>query len=154
MVPMRLFGALIVMALAACSQEPETPVPTSTPVEKVIPAEHDAPATPAAVQTAQAIPQQFVGVWDFVDGTCDPASDLRIDIRPTEIEFYELFGAVTSVKVENAQSIVVSLDMTGEGESWQITNRFVLSQGDTILTPVETESDPEFQPMPRKRCQA
>lgn len=148
-----------ILALAACSQEAEQPTaPPAEPAEKVVLPDHDAP--PAAdeqateAKQAEAIPQPFIGVWDFVDGSCNPASDLRMDISPGEIEFYESHGAVTSVKIENAQSIVVSLDMTGEGENWQITNRFVLSEGDTILTPLEMESDSEFQPLPRKRCKS
>lgn len=145
------------LALAACSGEPgeaDQSATVATPAERVIPAEHDTPAVNSTPQAMETIPEQFLGIWDFVDGTCDPASDLRMDIRPAEIEFYESIGKVTSVTLENPQTAVVALDMTGEGERWQITNRFVLSDGDAILTPLEAEGDPEYEPLPRKRCKS
>ena len=58
---------------------------------------------------ADTIPARFRGVWDNAEGTCAPASDLRMDIRAGEIEFYESLGEVTSVETEGPDSIVVSL---------------------------------------------
>ena len=98
------------------------------------------------------IPTRFRGVWDKAQGTCTPASDLRMEIRAGEIEFYESLGEVTSVEAESPDSIIVSLAMNGEGETWTVTSRYVLSDDGAIMTPYETENNPRYQPIPRKRC--
>ncbi|GMM92415.1 hypothetical protein [Qipengyuania sp. MTN3-11] len=150
------------MLLAACSGADDapaaednspspataTPPPTSRPV-KPDGGIGDGAGPPRAATT---IPADFRGVWDNADGNCNPASDLRMDIRAGEIEFYESLGTVTDVEIESADSIVVSLAMEGEGESWEVTNRYTLSEGGRLLTPLETRDDPRYQPIPRKRC--
>ena len=151
----RLIPALsLVMAAAACSD----PAPTDTetaPVETAIPVEPDGGIGDGAgppMASRDTIPASFRGVWDIANGACNPASDLRMDIRDDEIEFYESMGNVTSVEVENPDAIVVSLAMSGEGESWDVTSRYVLSEGGAVLTPFETEINPQYKPIPRKRC--
>lgn len=146
------------LALAACSEPEEQadPAPGPAATESVIPEPHESEAagadTAATVQVS-TIPAAFQGVWGYGANACDDvASELKLEIRPTEIEFYESLGTVTSVEVENPQSIVVALDMSGEGETWELTNRFVLSENGTVLTPLETEDNPQYDPMPRKKC--
>ena len=97
------------------------------------------------------IPEAFRGIWDYVEGTCDPASDLRIEIAPKSIAFYESRGEVTRVEVDNPDRIVVSLAMEGEGEKWEMARQFTLSENATILTP-RSVNEEQFEPMPLKRC--
>ena len=142
------------LAAAACSG----PEPTDTgtaPVETAIPVEPDGGIGDGAgppMASRDTIPTSFRGIWDIAGGTCNPASDLRMDIRDGEIEFYESMGKVTSIEVENPDTIVVSLAMSGEGETWDVTSRYVLSDGGAVLTPFETETNPQYKPIPRKRC--
>lgn len=150
---LRLMPALpLALVAAGCSD----PAPTETaPVETAIPVEPDGGIGDGAgppMASRDAIPASFRGVWDIADGTCNPASDLRMDIRDDEIEFYESLGKVTSVEVESPDAIVVSLAMSGEGENWEVTSRYVLSEGGEVLTPFETETNPQYKPIPRKRC--
>jgi hypothetical protein len=158
----RIAPALSVIAmLSACSdadadraddaRAPADPMATAS----AIPIEPDGGIGDGAgppMAVADTIPARFRGVWDNAEGACAPASDLRMDIRAGEIEFYESLGEVTSVETENPDSIVVSLAMTGEGETRTVTSRYVLSDDGAILTPYETETNPRYQPIPRKRC--
>ncbi|UVI39298.1 hypothetical protein [Qipengyuania spongiae] len=151
----RLIPALSLTMVAAACSDPGTNDAETAPVETAIPVEPDGGIGDGAgppVASRDTIPASFRGVWDIADGTCNPASDLRMDIRDDEIEFYESLGKVMSVEVENPDTIVVSLAMSGEGETWNVASRYVLSEGGAVLTPFETETNPQYQPIPRKRC--
>ena len=137
---------LAALALAACSQSDDTPAAEET----AAPARATPSATPVAANT---VPEAFRGVWDFVDGTCNPASDLRVAIEERAFEFYESHGEVTGVTVESPTSIVVDLAMEGEGETWTMRRRFTLSNGGARLMPAAVDGE-DFEPMPLKRCQS
>ncbi|HAN88805.1 MAG TPA: hypothetical protein DCQ48_05640, partial [Erythrobacter sp.] len=100
----------------------------------------------------ETIPAAFRGVWDYVEGSCDPASDLRVEIGPETMQFYESFGEVTRIEVAGPQDIVVSLAMEGEGETWEMARRFTLSDDGRRLTPAAVGDD-QFEPMPLKKCE-
>ena len=108
-------------------------------------------AGPPQAVTADTIPQAFLGVWDYVEGSCDPASDLRVEIEPTSMQFYESYGEVTRIEVDSPERIVVSLDMEGEGETWEMARVFTLSNDGRTLTPGSVGED-DFEPMPLKKC--
>ena len=143
------------LALSACSDTGEQPTEPAAS-ETAMPVEPDggigdgAGPPPGAADT---IPAAFLGVWDYIEGTCNPASDLRIEIKPESMHFYESIGEVTGVEVEGADRIVVSLAMEGEGEKWEMSRAFTLSQGGERLTPTAI-GDEQFEPMPLKRCPA
>lgn len=144
--------AAIGLMLSACSQPTPPPDEDSTRAASV--GSPSPTATPIASSgTATAIPERFRGVWDNAGGSCNPASDLRMEIGAVSIEFYESLGTVTGVTVESPDSIVVDLAMEGEGERWTRKNRYVLSEGGTTLTPSDLGATPAA-PMPRKRCAA
>ena len=148
---MRLtFPAVAALALTACSQDAPEPQQSATPAAARTPAATPEP-TPSSPEDTP-IPARFQGIWDYVDGTCNPASDLRIDIQPRAIGFYEAHGDVEAVRIENADSIVVDMAMEGEGEKWTMKRRFTLSQGGARLTPTSADGD-EFEPMPLKKCE-
>ncbi len=154
--PLRFALPALFMALVACSGGAD-PEPDETAI-----AQNDEPqpdpnhAADAQVSTGStqvaAIPAQFLGVWDHVEGDCRPSSDLRMDVRPREIEFYESLGKVARVAVEDARTALVTLDMAGEGETWQVTNRFVLNEDGTRLTPEHVGEADDFTPIPLKKC--
>ena len=143
---MRRFILLLApLALTACSQG--APAPAETAAAAETPA---APPVPAPSQ-AVLVPDRFHGIWDAETSSCDPTSDMRIEIAERGITFYESHGAVTAVTVESPEAIVADLAMQGEGEKWTMRRRFTLSNSDRTLTP-EAVGDEQFEPMPLKRC--
>ena len=162
---MRFGLPLLVLALTACSSQDESaPVdsevaPDDTADSEVLGEGERSLADPTAdgptraARTVPGIPASFNGVWDYVDGSCDPASDLRIQVFPDRIEFYESLGVVESVEVENPNTIVVILNMEGEGEVWTQETRFTLSNEGKVLTPVAADGEQVGRPMPRKKCE-
>ena len=114
----------------------------------------DVPPVPPMKQlgAAQAIPERFTGVWDFGDGTCDRQSDLRLNVGSRRIQFYASTGQVNGFEQVNADTIVVNLDMTGEGETWQDRMRLSLENGGRVLVTQDQTGYGEEQPLRRKRC--
>jgi hypothetical protein len=141
----RFILPLAILALAACSRsEPEPSESTSAAPTAAAPS----PAAPAQIAV---VPERFQGIWDYEKGTCDPDSDLRVEIAERGITFYESHGAVTALTVESPEAIVVDLAMQGEGEKWTMQRRFTLSNGDRTLIPEATDGE-KLEPMPLKRC--
>ena len=161
-----VFLAANILALAACADEAVDVPAEPASVETPMPVEPDGgigdgAGPPDATQEALAnrIPTRFHGVWDFVDGTCARESDLRLEISGSEIMFYESFGKVLNVE-EDGNSIAVALAMEGEGDTWQETLGFAISEDGEQLTQFSV-FDIEFEPPPpvkmpppllRKRC--
>jgi len=144
---------VLAIGLAACQQSAPSPESDASPAATpIVQATLPAGATPIVSATsAAAIPERFRGVWDSAEGTCDPASELRLEIGAASIEFYESLGTVTGVTVESPRSILVDLAMEGEGERWERRNRYVLSDDGATLTPSEV-GGPATTAIPRKRC--
>ncbi|MCL9998577.1 MAG: hypothetical protein NBV68_04290 [Erythrobacter sp.] len=150
----RLALAATFLALAACGgaqqDAPAAPEPVASPA--ALPTEPPAPATAAA-----AIPARFLGVWDAETGTCDPASDLRLDITPRAIGFYESLGTVTAMTESKDGSVVITLAMEGEGEKWDQTIKLELIRSDGaewLLSLPGPDSDVVLRPIRHKRCPA
>ena len=143
------------LALSACRGEPaEAPAapetaPAPTPA---------APVTPSA-PIALAIPDRFHGVWDAEAGSCDPSSDLQIEISAGQIGFYESLGTVAGVTAGVSGPAAIDLRMEGEGESWSITLILALTGAgaDERLTAQQRGGDEDLPPPPPlilKRCPA
>ena len=153
--PHRSLALTISVALAACSpSSDDSSQPAST--EAPIAVEPDGGigdgATPLPSPTvAEAIPERFLGVWDNVEGTCEPVSESRLEIGPKSIGFYESQGEVTRVEVDSLDRIVVSLAMEGEGERWQTAQMYTLSDNGARLT-ASSVGDEQFEPLERKKC--
>lgn len=144
-----LLAAAAALTLSACSSETEDAAPAET-------ATGDAVETPAAepaedVAANEGIPADMLGVWDYVEGTCDPASDLRLEIAADHLTFYESYGEVQAV-TRDGENVTISLAMEGEGETWDEDLTYRLTEGGTIL-----ESDLRAPvgdgPLLRKRCE-
>lgn len=141
----------LALVLAACGDEPQQETPAS-PEPAASPA---APASSAA--TAAAIPARFLGVWDGEQGSCDPASDLRLDIAPGTVDFYESRGTVTAVTESKDGSVMIALAMEGEGERWEQTMKLELirSNGaEWLLLLPGPDRGIELRPVRHKRCPA
>ena len=158
--PMRatLVLPMALLALAACGSQDEPSDPLPDTAETAIPVEPDggigdgAPPLAEAGDTAQAdgIPGRFHGVWDYVDGNCNRASDLRVEVSADQVIFYESVGEVEDVSI-GPDGTEVALAMEGEGERWD--SRFRLSlQGNPerlVMQNIEYPADPTNI---RKRC--
>ncbi|WP_379545619.1 hypothetical protein ACFCW2_08365 [Qipengyuania sp. DSG2-2] len=98
------------------------------------------------------IPADYHGVWDYVEGTCARESDLRVAITGDTMTFYESIGKVTAVVNRPNGDRIVTLAMSGEGETWEETLK--LEMDSTAMRMVI--SDPAGAPEPtdaRKRCE-
>ena len=78
------------------------------------------------------IPQPWQGVWDWSEGSCDPASDLRMEIGPNAIRFHESEGRVVKAELVGV-TLAVDLAMSGEGEEWQQRSMLTLADGGAVL---------------------
>ncbi|WJY17835.1 hypothetical protein QQS45_09350 [Alteriqipengyuania flavescens] len=153
------FSAALLLA-GGCSQAPATPDEQAIPVEPDGGIGDGAPPIPFdpplggefAPEPVAQIPERFRGVWDYVEGSCMASSDLRIDIGPDRIEFYESLGTVESVEVDGVDTMIVTLAIEGEGETWETATRYVLTQDGERLTPYPVENRAGYEPMPLKRC--
>ena len=99
------------------------------------------------------MPNILIGAWDYEKGTCDPGSDMRLEIDTRQLRFYESLGQVTAVRPDGVATIV-DLAMEGEGESWTETLRFVLKDGGTRLHVTEPQTQGDVDEYPRRRCPA
>lgn len=153
------FLAVAALALAACSQDASAPVdsevaPSGGTDDATLRQGERSLADPTEEGPARqltSVPERFRGVWDYVEGSCNPASDLRVEIGENAFGFYESQGQVTDIRAEGADAIVVTLAMGGEGETWTMKRRFTLDDGGRLI-PSAVEGEERFEPMPLKRC--
>lgn len=147
------------LALAACSggSEADAPVEDSAATPAPIPLEPAPGADGATTEEvlANRIPTRFQGVWDYVEGSCSPESDMRMEIGGSEILFYESVGTVTEVAAEG-EDVVVSLAMEGEGETWEQELRLALvgTGAGQVLETSDGEKPRTVDDYPSKRCPA
>lgn len=157
----KIMPLIFLLGLAACGSEAEAPADTAPAAEATAaPTDDSADDTGDAGETvedalANRIPTRFQGVWDYVGGSCDPASDLRMEISGSEILFYESIGQVTGVSGEGDE-IVVTLAMEGEGETWEQATRLALvgEGSDQRLETGDGEQPRTVDEYPSKRCPA
>jgi len=122
------FAPLALLALAACSQEPDTPeppLPTAT--------------ISAAPTPKNTIPAAYQGEWDWTGGTCQSDSDQRTEIGETEIHFYESVGKVQQVR-EAGGTLSLDLAMEGEGMVWTQTTVLRMEDGGLLVTEYDDPS--------------
>lgn len=158
---LRIAAILPAIALiAACGSEAEEPTPTNDNPPALAESADEQPAgieTPEPAEGAEtastsegAIPAQFIGVWDYIEGTCDPASDMRLEITQEDFTFYESYGEIRDVRSEGDYTIV-DLAMEGEGETWSSSERLFLTEsGELHLT--DPAASAALTDYPRKRC--
>jgi hypothetical protein len=149
----RFVPLVVVALLAACSGQDSAP---DTPADDAA-VQPDAAATDAAPSAAPSalteIPPAFLGDWDYVDGQCYNSSDAQLTVEPRRLQFYESSGNVTAVRQTDPSTIVVSMAMTGEGQSWTEETTFRLLDGGQVLESSFTGPD-AGEPFRRKRCEA
>ena len=148
-------GLLLAAALplVACSKETAVSSETPIPVEPDGGIGDGAPPLPDSGDETTGvaqIPERFRGVWDADGGTCDPYSDMRLEIEADQVLFYESGGQVRSLQIEG-DSMRLDLAMSGEGETWRSLLQFTL-RDDGTLHVVDAATPNAEDPIPRKRC--
>lgn len=147
--PMLLIAAFALGACGSGHSDTEAP-PAPEPAATASPAPSPVPTS------AGAIPARFLGVWDAETGTCNPASDLRLEIAPSEVGFYESQGTLTRIAESPDGAAILDLAMEGEGETWEMTMTINLSGADAaerlVVQHMGEPGEPAPEPLRLKRC--
>lgn len=155
----KLLAPALVLLLAACGSETAEP-PAAPATAEVVTANTegtpgDMPTAAPSAATLAAIPAAFLGVWDAETGSCDPASDLRLEIAAQTIGFYESQGTVNRVVRNPDGWTVADLAMEGEGETWDMTMSLRLSgEGEARRLSVRHKGQTEADQRTLKPCPA
>lgn len=151
----RLAMIALTPLLAACDSGAD-PAPAETPIARESGSMNDGAGLPLDPAIAIGeIPARFHGVWDAVTGTCDPASDMRVEITARRIEYYESVGDVSGMGSEGDDAIA-DLVMEGEGETWVQPTRLSLEampDGERLRISDALKPESPDDPL-RKRCPA
>ena len=145
-------GATPLPELLEDSDAPETTGPDEAALEEDAEADARARGITGSGATPTTIPADYHGVWDYVDGSCNPASDLRLEISGNRIVFYESVGQVTGIERRTNGDLIVSLAMSGEGETWDAKWRLAMDSTAMRLVAQNVETEGESPYSRRKRC--
>ena len=151
MTGVRLALIALALTLAACESEPQQEVAAPVDIASSSSAPTKAPLTEPISPVSNTIPVQFLGVWDVEASTCEPSSDMRLEISEDIITFYESAGTVQSVR-EDEGTTRVTLAMEGEGEQWTQTLGLRFFDAGTSLMVIDPEHPEEAERYIRKRC--
>ena len=79
--------------------------------------------------TLPAQAQVYTGFYDFT-GACTQFSDSRVEVRPTELAFWESLCTLGNPRLlpDMGGAVQYTANCTGEGDSW--TRELVLMQAD------------------------
>lgn len=140
----------VAAVLAACTPA-EDPAPTTQPAPAAK-APTAAPRTPAPAPgpASATVPAAFLGEWNTEPADCGSSrNDSRLVIERDRIAWWESSGPVTAVTVHGPRDIAVTAEMSGEGETWTTTTRFVLREDETLAA-----TDASGGTLVRVRCPA
>ena len=91
--------------------------------------------TVTAANQQQTIPESFRGKWDFNLQSCNsPVSEGRLIISADRVQFYESDGPVQKVVTHSNSDLELSIELSGEGETWISDRYFRLSDDQKSLT--------------------
>ena len=145
-----LILAIALTAIVGCTPtaDPQPPANAAPePAAPKAPSPAPEPQTPAAAENAK-VPERFQSEWNSTPADCDTANNpSRLQIGADDIRFHESSGTITSVTVSDESDITLVADMTGEGEVFQSTHTFRLSDDGDTLTDTSSGTG-----MVRHRC--
>ncbi len=145
------------IALSACAQDETAPVDNDVApgtVQQDTSLADETEEGPTRARDLSEIPERFRGIWDRPEGSCEQYSNFRVEIGAQEVAFYESTGEVQALRMETDDALVVTLAMSGEGQSWEQTTRLKLSSDGERLS-IEDSQDPgEDATDVRRRCDA
>lgn len=118
---MRALMLIGVLSSLMCSCSPRDD--TETVVSSVsVP---DASQVAEALWQSGSIPKEWQGVWAANRTDCE-TGESRLGIEADKLTFYESTGQVTGATGQGDQ-VTIEAEMTGEGEVWKDSFRFVKS---------------------------
>ncbi|GAB3750572.1 hypothetical protein [Lysobacter olei] len=158
----RVLTLMAFVALAGCSAQPDTPIPTepaseerSTPVapEASAPPSPGAPGSdtppppatppvsdppsPPGPPSSTGVPPRFQGTYALDDKACaQPGHESRLVLSDARIQFHESSGPIEQVQVDG-DTLGINARVTGEGETRQAVYRFALSADGRHLRDLE-----------------
>ena len=104
-------------------------------------------SVPTAPATTSTIPVEYYGVWGVPgDAGCEDDSDSRMQVHAQKLTFWESEGVVSGVTSATNGGIDVTVDMSGEGDTWSAKYNLRLS-GASLLV-----SEDGASPLDRTRC--
>lgn len=162
-------SALSILALAACSQQPDTqapaedsaavaPAPTATVTETATPPANGT-STPSALATdsnpEQSIPLAIRGRWGLVPADCtstrgDAKGLLTID--GTTLKFYESRGTLGATAERSDTRLRAAFTFSGEGMTWSRDEVLDVQGGGKTLIRREYGDDAAPGPFKYARC--
>jgi hypothetical protein len=105
----------------------------------------------AGPDTLEAIPAEFQGRWDIVEDACaDDGSEMRLDIEADRITYYESSATPETITRTEAGALTIDHLFSGEGEEWNETLAYGLSEDGERLT----VTSPDGSMSIRMRCPA
>lgn len=116
---------------AADTPAASTPAPAPAPSPGSLPGTEPAPdsGTPAST----TIPAAFQGTWAASAEACS-GDVTHLVVQASRIEFYESVGEVLTVRTVAGDGIEVNLRLSGEGDTWEETYGFRVSDDGQTLT--------------------
>ncbi|QIG81312.1 hypothetical protein [Stakelama tenebrarum] len=151
--------SLAILALAACDDD-SLPNPAPMPTQA---ANDSADAPPPAEPTPEPDPspgpdptpdavsgtlsERYRGLWTFKGADCGPASVSRLRIDAAKLVFYESVGELRGIEPAGPNAVRITLDFTGEGDSWTAAMTLTLNEDGTLRRDQE-----EMEPMTYVRC--
>ncbi len=102
-----------------------------------------ASAVPTPPDVQFTMPAEFQGEWNANPQHCGTGfNDSRLRIAATTLRFYESGGPVKAVVRRGSFEVIVVVELSGEGQSWLASHRFVLSSdGSYINSPGDDRSN-------------
>lgn len=129
-------------ALSACSGASEPDADTATDPAAGAPEQ-------TAEQTLDAMPADFQGRWDFAVEDCsNEASEMGLTIEADRVSYYESSAIPETITQTGPGSLTVQHRFSGEGDEWQETLAYELSEDGDRLTVTTQEGDVSI----RMRC--
>jgi len=134
-------AAALALAVAACG-----PAPEGTDGEVLSPVDESGLDADEQAAAGIRIPGRFQGEWQGDPGACGTAAEGRLLIGPDSLRFHESVGSLQAMNADNDR-LDVALQLRGEGQTWEATYRFRLSEDGSRLTDLSSGNG-----MVRLRC--
>lgn len=107
-------------------------------------------ASLSAGNSAQAVPEQFLGSWGTSLTDCGAeADDTALHIGTSHISYHESSGPLRAVVVRGTKEVALVAELTSEGETWLNASAFILSLDSNQLT---QRLGVNGEPLVRVRC--
>lgn len=137
-IPMIALAALLATACAApddgtadTAPAASTPAPAPAPSPEPLPGPD--PAPDPGIPASTTLPVEFHGTWAATAEACS-GDVTHLVVEASRIEFYESVGEVLAVRQGSEDGIEVDLRLSGEGDTWEETYGFRLSDDGQALT--------------------